>query len=221
MHGTTSTSPARAMNPAERDHLAWWLRVIRESTDSAPYLVSFRGETFSATPEQAVRVMSWGGRIEQVTNRARPLATRGGLLAGASPRQEKLMTTETKKPIHLFNKALREARDNGVSLTEVMQCTAWHYLGAEPEVYCRWCGGKAFFLDTDADDFYICRPCMDEGRGAVRCQCVGACAGEWANDLEGFLQLHPTASKGCECGACTTCPDNRRLEEAISKARYA
>jgi hypothetical protein len=57
----------RAMNAAERDHLAWWLRVIRESTDGAPYLVTFRGETFPATPEQAVRVMAWRGRIEQVT----------------------------------------------------------------------------------------------------------------------------------------------------------
>jgi hypothetical protein len=57
----------RAMNAAERDHLAWWRRVIRESTDSAPYLVTFKGVTFPATPEQAVRVMSWGGRLEQVT----------------------------------------------------------------------------------------------------------------------------------------------------------
>jgi hypothetical protein len=70
-HRITSTSPARAMNATERDHLAWWLRVIRESTDSAPYLVNFRGETFPPTPEQAVRVMSWGGRIEQVTYRPR------------------------------------------------------------------------------------------------------------------------------------------------------
>jgi hypothetical protein len=62
---------ARPMNAAVRDHLAWWLRVVRDYDDAAPYLVTYRGVTFAASPEEAVRVLSWGGRIEQVTYRPR------------------------------------------------------------------------------------------------------------------------------------------------------
>jgi hypothetical protein len=62
---------ARPMNAAERDHLTWWLRVIRESTDSAPYLVTYRGLTFAASPQEAARVLGWGGRLEQTTYRPR------------------------------------------------------------------------------------------------------------------------------------------------------
>jgi hypothetical protein len=58
---------ARPMNAAERDHLVWWLRVVRECEDGAPYLVTYRGVTFAASPEETVRVLGWGGRIEQVT----------------------------------------------------------------------------------------------------------------------------------------------------------
>jgi hypothetical protein len=70
-NGNGHQPPARAMDASERDHLAWWLGVVLECDDGAPYLVTHRGVTFAASPAEAVRVLGWGGRIEQVTYKAR------------------------------------------------------------------------------------------------------------------------------------------------------